>query len=329
MQDRCTDGAENITVSADRAADRAVSSGQAAGRPVSDSAVQGVSGVPEIRISPLGGDHGGCRLVQKNGVFFGRFPILERMEWLNHCFSTRLGGVSEGCYASMDLGPGRGDSDAAVRENYRRLGEAAGFDWRSSVLTKQTHTVNIRRVFREDAGKGLLRERDYDNVDGLITDCPGLPLFSFSADCTVTMFADPVHRAVGVAHAGWRGMAARMGREMILAMGREFGTRPKDLVCAIAPSICRDCFEVGPEVAQCFAEAFPENAGRIIFPGRGDRSQIDLWEAGRIVLAEAGVPAENIAVTNLCTKCNPDLFFSHRVTGPARGIGGCMIEVRP
>jgi YfiH family protein len=246
--------------------------------------------LPEIRYSRFGGGPEESWLETKKGVVFGQFASLAGMDWLCHCFTTRLGGVSGGCFASLNLGPGKGDPDEAVRENYRRLGDAVGFDWTRSVLTKQTHTVNIRRAAEEDAGKGLLRERDYDNIDGLITDCPGLPVFAFSADCVVTLFADPVHRAVGAAHSGWRGLVGRMGREMVLAMNREFGTKPEDLVCAVAPSICRDCYEIGPEVADRFRAAFAERAGEILFPGKGDRLQADLWAADVSCLPRPACP---------------------------------------
>lgn len=131
------------------------------------------------------------RLIEKDKVHYLEFEALKKQSWLTHAFSTRLGGVSSGCFASMNLGFGRGEEDKIVAENYKRLGDAVGFDWKKVVLSHQTHTTNVRLVTEKDAGKGTVRERDYTDVDGLITNEPGLPLVTFYADCVPLYFADP------------------------------------------------------------------------------------------------------------------------------------------
>lgn len=266
-------------------------------------------------------------LRENNGVPFFSFPILERTGIVRHASSTRLGGVSEGDFATMNFSFTRGDKPEAVQENYRRMAAALGVEKERMVLTYQTHTVNVRRVYEEDAGKGILRERDYRDVDGLITDVPELTLVAFSADCVPIYFVDPVHRAIGLSHSGWRGTVKRMGQVTLEAMNREFGTKAEDVVACVGPSICADCYEVGEEVADEFKTAFDKKYWQEILSGPNispdgketDKYQLDLWKANEIVLLEAGIKPENLAVTNICTHCNPDLLYSHRRTGERRG----------
>jgi YfiH family protein len=255
-----------------------------------------------------------------------KYPLLEQTGIVEHCFTTRIGGVSKGIYESLNLSFTRGDEDAAVRENFRRLAGAMETDVSKFVFTDQTHTTNVRRVTAEDAGKGIVKERDYTDIDGLITNEPGLVLSTFYADCVPLYFVDPVHRAIGMSHSGWKGTVGKMGAATITAMKREFGTEAKDLVCAIGPSICQDCYEVSEDVADAFKEAFPGHADEILLDKKNGKYQLDLWRTNEIVLTEAGVLKENI--TNICTCCNPDLLFSHRASHGKRGNLGAFIYLR-
>lgn len=257
-----------------------------------------------------------------------KYQLLEQTGIVEHCFTTRIGGVSKGIYESLNLSFTRGDEDAAVRENFRRLAGAMETDVSKFVFTDQTHTTNVRRVTAEDAGKGIVKERDYTDIDGLITNEPGLVLSTFYADCVPLYFVDPVHRAIGMSHSGWKGTVGKMGAATITAMKREFGTEAKDLVCAIGPSICQDCYEVSEDVADAFKEAFPGHADEILLDKKNGKYQLDLWRTNEIVLTEAGVLKENIAVTNICTCCNPDLLFSHRASHGKRGNLGAFIYLR-
>ena len=257
-----------------------------------------------------------------------KYPLLEQTGIVEHCFTTRIGGVSKGIYESLNLSFTRGDEDAAVRENFRWLAGAMKTDVSKFVFTDQTHTTNVRRVTAEDAGKGIVKERDYTDIDGLITNEPGLVLSTFYADCVPLYFVDPVHRAIGMSHSGWKGTVGKMGAATITAMKREFGTEAKDLVCAIGPSICQDCYEVSEDVADAFKEAFPGHADEILLDKKNGKYQLDLWRTNEIVLTEAGVLKENIAVTNICTCCNPDLLFSHRASHGKRGNLGAFIYLR-
>ena len=153
-----------------------------------------------------------------NGVPYLAFPALERTGIVCHGFSTRMGGVSTGVYSTMNFAFLKGDDPDHVRENYRRMAKAIGVDEEKMVLSWQTHTTNIRKVTEDDAGKGITRERDYHDIDGLITDVPGLTLVTFYADCVPLYFLDPVRRAVGLSHSGWRGTVGRMGQATVEAM---------------------------------------------------------------------------------------------------------------
>lgn len=260
------------------------------------------------------------RLRESRGVPYLSFPALEETGLVAHAFSTRLGGVSKGDFATMNFSFTRGDNPDDVLENYSRMAAALGVEKEKMVLTYQTHTTNVRRVTEEDAGKGVVRERDYRDVDGLITDIPGITLVTFFADCVPLYFLDPVRRAIGLSHSGWRGTVNRMGQKTAEAMKEAFGTEPKDLIACVGPSICADCYEVGPEVAGAFADSFGEaHQERILKEKENGKYLLDLWEANRIVLLEAGIRPEKISVTNICTHCNPELLFSHRRNAERRG----------
>lgn len=247
---------------------------------------------------------------------------------VRHCFTTRMGGVSEGEFSSLNLSFTRGDREDAVRENYRRVAQALEVRLTDIVCSDQTHTTNVRRVTREDAGCGVVRERTYHDVDGLITDEPGLVLATFYADCVPLYFVDTVHRAIGLSHSGWRGTVGRMGLHTLRAMADAFGTDPADVLCAIGPSICRDCYEVSPDVAEEFRRVFGENAQRIIFAGRTGKYQLDLWEANRQVLLDAGVAKNRIIMPNICTCCNAGILFSHRASKGRRGNLGAFLCIK-
>lgn len=272
-----------------------------------------------------------------------KYPLLEETGLVKHCFTTRIGGVSEGIFSSMNLSFTRGDDPEAVKENFKRLSEALSVEYEKFVFTDQTHTVNVRRVTAADAGKGLIRERDYKDVDGLITEEPGLVLSTFFADCVPLYFVDPVHPAIGMSHSGWRGTVCRMGKVTIEEMQKEFGSRPEDLICAIGPSICQDCYEVSEDVAEAFRAAFlghedeilaeqetgakkaDRDTGENTVADAGRKYRLDLWKANEIVLLEAGVKKEHLAVTDICTCCNPKLLFSHRASQGKRGnLGGFL-----
>ncbi len=257
------------------------------------------------------------------------FPALDAAGMVRHVFSTRCGGVSSGIFESMNLGFSRGDDPASVRENYHRIAAVLGTTEDRMVATYQTHTANVMRVSEEDAGKGITRERDYRDVDGLITDVPGLVLTVFGADCVPVLFADPVHRAIGACHSGWRGTEAGIGKVTVEKMQEAFGTKPEDLIAAIGPSICGSCYEVGPELNGIFSAAFPGHEKEILTDKGNGKYQLDLWKANRIVLMDAGIPEKQISITDICTCCNPELLFSHRKSQGRRGNNAAFLMLLP
>lgn len=266
---------------------------------------------------------------ERAGVTFLTYPAFDDMPEIVHGFSTRLGGVSQGMYSSMNLSFTRGDKEEAVRENYRRIAAAVGFSPEDIVTSDQTHTANVRVITEEDRGNGITKPRPYQDVDGMITNVPGLVLATFYADCVPLYFVDPVHKAIGLSHSGWRGTVAKIGRVTIEKMSREYGTRPEELYVAVGPSICRDCYEVSEDVAEEFKKAFPKESWDGLFYEKGNgKYQLDLWEANRQIFLEAGVEEGHISMPNICTCCNPEFLFSHRASKGKRGNLGAFLGIR-
>ena len=251
---------------------------------------------------------------------------------IEHCFTTRLGGLSTGMFESLNLSFTRGDDEEKVLENYKRVAEAIGAEAGQIVTTDQTHTTNVLRVGKKQCGIGVTRKRPYTDVDGLITNEPNVVLATFYADCVPLYFVDPVHRAIGLSHSGWRGTVNRMGKETLIAMNREFGTEAHDAIAAIGPSICQDCYEISQDVAEHFVDEFattddPNASDILLYKGAG-KYQLDLWECNRRVLVEAGVKEDNIAISNICTCCNSSLLFSHRASHGKRGNLGAFMFLK-
>lgn len=271
---------------------------------------------------------------------FLSFRALDETGLVQNSFSTRFGGVSEGYLSSLNFSFAKeGEQRARVMENYCRMAKAMEVDASRMVLSWQTHTTNVRLVTEADCGKGIFRPRDYQDVDGLICNTPGITLVTLSADCVPLYILDPIHKAIGLSHSGWRGTVKRMGAATIARMQEAFGSDPADLICCIGPSICRDCFEVGGEVAAAFLESFGEAARELITKDGvllneaalshlreteeaalcREKYHVDLWQANVQVFLEAGVPKKQVIVTNLCTKCNSAQLWSHRAFGTRRG----------
>ena len=254
------------------------------------------------------------------------FPLLERTGIVKHLFTTRLGGVSRGECATMNFSVDRDENRENVLENYRRIAGVLDCRVEDMVASHQTHTTNIRRMTSADKGKGILRPRDYADVDGMVTDEPGLVLNTFYADCVPLYFVDPVHRAVGLAHSGWRGTAGRMGARMVEAMGERFGSRPEEIYAAVGPSICRDCYEVSGDVAEQFIRMLGK---AVAITGREPgKYQLDLWLANELILRQAGLLPTHIAVTDICTCHNSGYLFSHRASGGRRGSLAAFLALK-
>jgi YfiH family protein len=281
----------------------------------------------EIRWYEEGKPH--MRIKENKGVTWLSYQAFEQFPDIVHAFSTRLGGVSQGIYSSMNLSFTRGDEDAAVHENYRRLAEAVGFSAEDIVTSDQTHTANVRVITEEDRGNGITKPRPYTDVDGMVTNVPGLVLATFYADCVPLYFVDPVHRAIGLSHSGWRGTAAKIGKVTVGKMNEEYGTDPKDIYSAIGPSICQKCYEVSEDVILEFQKSFEKKYwDSLFYIKENGKYQLNLWEANRLIMLEAGIKEEHISMPGICTCCNPEFLFSHRASHGKRGNLGAFLGIR-
>ena len=265
----------------------------------------------------------------KNEVTYLGYPKLEKTDGIIHGFSTRLGGVSEGVLGSMNLSFTRGDDPERVQENYRRIADAIGFSVKDIVTSDQTHTTNVRVVTQEDRGKGITKPRDYTDVDGMITNVPGLVLATFYADCVPLYFVDPVQHAIGLSHSGWRGTVGKIGEVTVEKMREVYGTKPEDVIAAIGPSICQECYEVSEDVIEKFKEAFDRIYWeKLFYKKENGKYQLNLWQANYDILKETGIREENILMPGICTCCNPHFLFSHRASHGKRGNLAAFLGLR-
>ena len=248
------------------------------------------------------------------------YPLFQKTGIVKSAFSTRLGGVSEGYYSSLNLSFDRGDDPAKVSENFKRIGASMGVDVEDMVLSKQTHTTNVRVVTEADKGKGVMRDRDYTDVDGMITNVPGICLVTSYADCVPLYFVDPVKKAIGLSHSGWRGTVGKIGKNTVQLMQENFGSKPEDLLAAVGPSVCMDCYEVSEDVIGQFKEAFESKYWQELFYKKENgKYQLNLWKANELIFLESGILPEHMAITNVCTHCNSKILYSHRTMGNNRG----------
>ena len=238
-----------------------------------------------------------------------------------HCFTTRLGGVSTGIFDSLNLSQNRGDPTENVVENFRRIGAVLGFTPEDVVNARQTHSDIVVRVGKENRSK-LTVVGASPQCDALVTNEPGLVLFVSTADCTPILLHDPVSGAVGAAHAGWRGTASAIAAKTVAAMTAHFGTDPKDIQAAIGPNAGVCHFETDADVPNAMVAAFGEEVYSFIHP-KGNKYYVNLKEINALILRRAGVT--DISISSLCTMCQPDRFWSHRVTRGLRGAQGGII----
>lgn len=238
-----------------------------------------------------------------------------------HCFTTRRGGVSKGYLDSLNIGLHRGDDPKNVEENFRILADALGIQTEDFVLTKQIHSDIVVKVGREHRGKHMV-EGASPECDALITNEPGVALVVFTADCTPILLHDPVTGAVGAAHAGWRGTAMGIAGKTVEAMVRKYGCDPGNIRAAIGPNIGFCCFETDRDVPDAMIAALGEDARPFIRPS-GEKYYVNLKGINALWLRRAGV--ETIEISDACTVCRSDLYWSHRVTRGERGSQGAVI----
>lgn len=249
---------------------------------------------------------------EEAGVEYLTIPSFSRSGLVRHCFTTSRGGFSPEPYG-MNLGIANKDDPGNVLRNYEKIAYVLGSYPGNWTVSAQVHGDKILRVGVTERGQGVVRPREIEGIDGLITNRPQVGLVTIHADCVPLYFLDPVRKAIGLAHAGWRGTVQKIGARMIERMQEDFGTDPEDLLTAIGPSIGPCCFEVGPEVAEQFAAHFPADTDAVIRPAQTEgKYMVDLWETNRRIMVDCGVMQDKITVTDLCTACHADVFYSWR-----------------
>lgn len=255
-------------------------------------------------------------------------PLFQRETGLQHGFSTRKGGVSKEHLASLNLSFSVEDAKENVLENFRRIGERFGKTPEDFVLSKQSHETKVLKVGTKDRGKGITKDRDYEGIDALITDEKGIILSCFSADCVPILFYDPIHKAVGACHSGWRGTKGKILQNVVEEMRKHFSSNPAEILVAIGPSICKEQYIVSEDLALSFLEDYPdlgEDTASPIQRISKDKFQLDLWDLNRRIALDCGIKEEHISISGYCTMENPELFFSHRYSQGRRGLQGAFI----
>lgn len=245
-----------------------------------------------------------------------------------HAFSTRRGGVSSGAFASLNLSARVGDLPELVKENRRRLLESLGLRLGDTVALLQVHGNRVVEATESDRGRGVVESAPLlEEADAVITREPGLSLLIVAADCVPVLFWDPVQRAIGAAHAGWRGTVGGVAAKTLAAMGETFGTKAGDVLVGVGPAIGPCCYEVDGPVLRALEQAFPDQFPRVIAPARPGHGMLDLQEANRLQLLDAGVPESQIEVLGLCTACHRETFYSERGEGRPSGRFGAVIAL--
>lgn len=259
-----------------------------------------------------------CRVQRGSFVYYTcrRIPV-------RHAFTTKFGGVSTGACESLNLGFNRGDELENVRENYRLLGEALGVDETRMTLTKQIHDTQVSVVTEDQVGMGLHRPMEWQS-DAIVTALADTPIIGFYADCIVTLLYDPATHTAGVCHSGWRGMAAGILPKTVDVMAEQLGTKRESLIAVLGPSIRQECFETDADVPEAMEELLGAQVHPFIME-KGPKFHVDLQGIGVKLLQDAGLSAENVIDSGICTMCHSDEFWSHRVTHGVRGVQGGMI----
>ncbi len=251
-----------------------------------------------------------------------QFDLLLDYTGIVHGMNTRLGGVSSGVYASMNMGWGLGDEPENVRENYRRFAAVLGFPAESYTFSDQVHQTKIAHITKADAGNGFLfpKKEELKGVDGLLTKERGAALTIFSADCVPLLFYDPKQRVIGAAHSGWRGTVQDIGGEMIRQMTEHYGCRPEDILVGLGACISKENFEVGEDVKKEFEKNGKYDILSEVFSPKGNgKYLLDLRSYIAFALKSKGVLPEHMEIATECTYGQPELFFSHRRSGLQRG----------
>ncbi len=263
----------------------------------------------------------------KNGnVLYLTFPKLLKTGVVRHIFSTKIGGVSPMPFGEMNLGFYTGDSKENVKKNYKLLCDCVGIDTSHLVLSRQTHTNNVKIVDKSQCGTGFSKE-SFTDIDGLITNQSGVALVTQYADCTPLIFCDPVKKVIATSHSGWRGTVQGIGKVTVDKMVANFKCDPKDIIVGIGPCIHKCCYEVDTPVYNEFKKLSYLDLSKIFTEKPNGKFMLDMVEANKQMLLSCGIRKENMDIADLCTQCNCDTLHSHRATNGKRGTIGVIIEL--
>jgi hypothetical protein len=254
-----------------------------------------------------------------NGVRWAYFPALSR-PGLRNGISTRVGGYSQNELYSLNLGLKVGDLAQNLRRNRQKFCEAVGVTTERVVSAGQIHGVQVARVDERNLGQRIA------DTDGLITNIFGIPLLLFFADCVPLLIYDPIHQAIGLSHAGWKGTLHSIGPRTLIAMQAAFGTDPADCLIGIGPSIGPDDYEVDKPVIDAIQQRWQE-MDTFCQPSRANHWLLDLWTWNSQQLVVSGVKENNIFVAGVSTASNSELFFSHRASGGKAGRFGVLMSL--
>jgi len=241
-----------------------------------------------------------------------------------HGFTSRLGGVSQGIFASLNLGVNRGDDPVAVSENYDRVASMFNIRKEELVFTRQVHGDTVRLAGQSDR-QGDIFAPTPQEADGLVTAERNLPLMVFTADCIPILLWDQRTGAVGAVHAGWRSTVLDIAGKAVTRLITDCGSRPQDIRAAMGPGIGRCCFETGSEVAVAVVDLLGREAGACMAACAQEKRMVDLKEVNRRLLLRAGLLPDRISVSDICTMCNHETFWSHRATAGHRGSQAALI----
>lgn len=257
------------------------------------------------------------------------FNSFNNIDFIGHCFTTRYGGVSKGHLSSLNLGFSRGDKRENVNRNFDILCNALGIKKEQCVTLRQVHSTKIVSADEKIRGMGFRNDIERIEADAFVTNTKGIVLVTFHADCVPLFFVDTQKRAIGMAHAGWRGTADGMASEMVARMKREFGSNAPNIKVGVGPSIGQCCFQVDKPVKDIFTQKY-DFAYKYITDDKEyeGKYKIDLWGINKELLMNSGIKEENIEIGGVCTKCNPDTFYSHRVMGEKRGTMGAFLFLK-
>ncbi len=266
-----------------------------------------------------------CRIENKGRESYLQFSKLGALDFLKHCVTTKKGGFSQGPFKGLNMGLLTEDSRESVLMNYKKLADDFGYDLKNAVFTNQVHGDCIAVIDESFHGESFWLGKCSLETDGLVTNLPGKPLIAYFADCAGIFIADPVHKAIGIAHAGWKGTAKEIGRKTIEAMARSFGTKASDCIAAVGPSIGPCCLEMEEDLAEVFVKLYGKSV--VSMSENPGRCKVDIWESNRLGLIRAGLREENIDMAGLCTYCREDLFYSHRGDKGRTGRMAGIIEI--